>query len=43
MHALILYGRNCGIDDYAKDGRPGRSDIYVVFTKILCGRDFCVW
>ena len=25
------------IDDYAKD------DIYVVFTKILCGRNFCVW
>ena len=19
------------------------SDIYVVFTKILCGRNFCVW
>ena len=21
----------------------GWSDIYVVFTKILCGRNFCVW
>ena len=27
-------------DDYAKDGGP---DIYVVFTKILCGRNFYVW
>ena len=31
------------IDDYAKDGGPGRSDFYVVFTKILCGRNFSVW
>ena len=31
------------IDDYAKDGGPRCSDIYVVFTKILCGRNFCVW
>ena len=30
------------IDDYAKDGGPEGSDIYVVFTKILCGRNFCV-
>ena len=21
----------------------GRSDIFVVFTNILCGRNFCVW
>ena len=31
------------IDDYAKDGGQRRSDIYVVFTEILCCRDFCVW
>ena len=29
--------------NYAKDGGPRWSDIYVVFTKILCGRNFCVW
>ena len=31
------------IDDYAKDGDQRWSDIYVVFTKILCGHNFCVW
>ena len=30
------------IDDYAKDGVPGRSEPYVVFTKILSGRSFCL-
>ena len=24
------------IDDYAKDGGPGRSDFYVIFTMSLC-------
>ena len=24
------------MDDYAKDGGPGRSDFYVVFTMSLC-------
>ena len=31
------------IDDCAKDGGRGRSDIYVVFTRIRCGLNFCVW
>ena len=31
------------IDDYAKDGGPEVVWRYVVFTKILCGRNFCVW
>ena len=31
------------IDNYAKDGGPRWSDIFVVFTNILCGRNFCVW
>ena len=31
------------IDDYAKDGDQRWSDIYVVFAKILCGRNFCAW
>ena len=31
------------IDDYAKDGGPGRSDLHVVFTMTLCGTNFCIW
>ena len=30
-------------DDYENMADQRRSDIYVVFTKILCGRNFCVW
>ena len=30
------------IDDYAKMADQRWSDIYVVFTKILCGRNFCL-
>ena len=28
------------IDDYAKDGEPGRSELHVVLTIILCGINF---
>ena len=28
------------IDDYAKDGGPGRFDLDVVFTMILCATNF---
>ena len=31
------------IDIYAKDGGPGGSDGYVVFTMILCDANFFVW
>ena len=31
------------VDDYAKDGGQRRPDIYVVFIKLLCGRNICVW
>ena len=30
------------IDDYAKDGVPGRSDLDVVFTMILCATNFFI-
>ena len=33
---------NSSIDDYAKDGDQKRPDIYVVFTMILCGPNFCI-
>ena len=29
--------------DCANDVDQRQSDIYVVFTKILCGVNFCVW
>ena len=32
--------RNLSIDDYAKDGGPGRSDLDVVFTMIPCATNF---
>ena len=28
------------IDNCEKDGEPGRSDLHVVFTMILCGTNF---
>ena len=31
------------IDDYTEDSGPGRSDLYVVFTIIICGLNFSVW
>ena len=31
------------IDDYAKDGGPGESDLEVVFTMILCATNFFIW
>ena len=31
------------IDDYAKDGGPEVVWHLCIFTKILCGRNFCVW
>ena len=30
------------IDNYANIGEEGRSDVYAVFTLILCGTKFCV-
>ena len=30
-------------DNYAKDGGQRWSEIYIVVTKILCGRKFYVW
>ena len=34
--------KNSAIDDYAKDADQRWSDIYVVFTKIYCGRNLCL-
>ena len=31
------------IDDHAKDGGPGRSDLDVVFTMTLCATNFFIW
>ena len=31
------------IDDNAKDGGPGWSDLHVVITMILCGTNFSIW
>ena len=31
-----------GINVYAKDGVPGRSELYVVLTIILCGTNFLI-
>ena len=31
------------IDDYAKDGGQGRSNLIVIFTMILCGTNFFIW
>ena len=37
---IVLHNRQLR---YLKDGGSEVADIYVVFTKILCGRNFCVW
>ena len=39
---LLLTTGGSPLDDYAKDGNQERSDIYVVFTMILCDLNFCV-
>ena len=41
MKQSILYERQYMITLKMADQRW--FDIYVVFTKILCGRNFCVW
>ena len=33
----------CKIDDYAEDGVPGRSELYIVLTIILFGTNFLIW
>ena len=36
----ILFSCYVPLDDYAKDGGPGASDLNVVFTMILCATNF---
>ena len=31
------------MDDNAKDGDQGSSDLHVVLTMILSGTNFCIW
>ena len=31
------------IDNYAKDGGRGRSEIHVVLSRILCGTNLFIW
>ena len=42
MLELFKTRLRAAIDD-AKDGGPGRSDVYVVFTMMLCGLNYCIW
>ena len=36
-------GSKVPTDNYAKDGRPGASDVDVVFTVIHCATNFFIW
>ena len=39
---MVVIRKSFGIDDYAKDGGQGRSDLDVVFTMVFCATNFFI-